>query len=178
MDIISSLLYFRHLSSDFRYYVLYIRCLIVLKYLSCFDHLCSINNWGIEVTKRDPNTQKPICNADGSYQKEKIRMEDAQFADGIPQPLYFPEGHAHAGVFKGMVTILEEWGFQNMAQIRVECKGFKCPPGATSCCCRRILYNQYDFTNVTSILELTCKALGSPMLPQSLSLPAKHWESW
>ena len=118
------------------------------------------NNWGIEVTKRDPNTQKPICNADGSYQKEKIRMEDAQFADGIPQPLYFPEGHAHAGVFKGMVTILEEWGFQNMAQIRVECKGFKCPPGATSCCCRRILYNQYDFTNVTSILELTCKALG------------------
>ena len=118
------------------------------------------NNWGIEVTKRDPITKKPICNADGSYQKEKIRMEDAQFADGTPQPLYFPEGHARAGVFKGMVTILEERGFPNMAQIRAECKGFKCPPGATSCCCRRILYNQYDFTNVASILELTCKALG------------------
>src|SRR6266540_1544157 len=87
-------------------------------------------------------------------------MEDAQFADGTPQPLYFSEGHARTGVFKGMMTILEEWGFQNMAQIRAECKGFKCPPGATSCCCHRILYNQYDFTNIASILELTCKALG------------------
>ena len=32
MDIISSLLYSRYLSSDFRYYVLYIRCLVVLEY--------------------------------------------------------------------------------------------------------------------------------------------------
>jgi len=118
------------------------------------------SNWGIEVTKRDPVTQKPICNADGSYQKVKIRMGDAQLVDGTPQPLYFPEGHARAGVFKGMVTILEERGFQNMARVRAECKGFKCAPGATSCCCRRILYNQPDFADVPSLLERTCKALG------------------
>jgi hypothetical protein len=35
-------------------------------------------------------------------------MGDARFADGMPQPLYFPKGHARAGIFKGMVMILEE----------------------------------------------------------------------
>ena len=55
---------------------------------------------------------------------------------------------------------LEERGFQNMAKVHAECKGFKCVPGATSCCCHRILYNQPDFANVPSILELACKALG------------------
>jgi hypothetical protein len=87
-------------------------------------------------------------------------MGDARFADGTPQPLYFPEGHAHAGIFKGMVMILEEWVFQNMAKICAECKGFKCATRATSYCCHHILYNQPNFTNVPSILELACKALG------------------
>ena len=41
-----------------------------------------------------------------------------------------------------------------------ECKRFKCAPGTTSCCCRHILYNQPNFANVPSILELTCKVLG------------------
>ncbi|KAF8800309.1 hypothetical protein BYT27DRAFT_7117577 [Phlegmacium glaucopus] len=118
------------------------------------------NNWGIEVTKRNPITQKPICNPNGSHQKVKIKMGNAQYADGTSQSLYFPEGHARAGVFKGMVTILEERGFQNVSKIRAECKGFKCLPGATSCCCRRILYNQPDFANIPSVLELTCKVLG------------------
>lgn len=118
------------------------------------------SNWGIEVTKRNPLTLKPICNPDGSHQKVKIRMGDAQFADGTPQPLYFPEGHTRAGVFKGMVTILKERGFQNMAKVRAECKGFKCIPGAANCCCRRILYGQPDFTDVPTLLELTCKTLG------------------
>jgi hypothetical protein len=130
------------------------------------------NNWGIEVTKRDPITQKPICNPDGSHQKVKIKMCDGQFADGTPQPLYFPERHARAGVFKGMVTILEERGFQNVAKIRAECKGFKCLPGATNCCCRRILYNQPDFADVPSVLELTCKALGVLVI----FLPKFHFE--
>ena len=87
-------------------------------------------------------------------------MGDAQFADGTPQPLYFPEGHACTGVFKGMVMILEERGFQNMSKVRTECKGFKCLPGATSCCCCCILYNQPNFANVPSILESACKMLG------------------
>jgi hypothetical protein len=35
-------------------------------------------------------------------------MGDGKFADGSPQSLYYPEGHKHAGVFKGMGVILEE----------------------------------------------------------------------
>ena len=31
---------------------------------------------------------------------------------------------------------------------------------AQNCCCRRILYNQPDFTNVKSLLEERCKVLG------------------
>jgi len=110
--------------------------------------------------KQDPITLKPLCNADGLYQKVKIRIGDARFADGTPQPLYFPEGHAWTSVFKGMVTILEEQGFQNVSKLHAECKGFKCLPGATSCCCHCILYNQPNFADVPSILELICKALG------------------
>ena len=87
-------------------------------------------------------------------------MGNAQFADGTPQPLYFPKGHTCAGIFKGMVMILEECGFQNMSKICAECKGLKCLPGATSCCCCCILYNQPDFSEVPSVLQLTCKTLG------------------
>jgi hypothetical protein len=33
-------------------------------------------------------------------------MEDATFADGIKQPLYFEQGHPKVGLFKGMEVIL------------------------------------------------------------------------
>ena len=49
-------------------------------------------------------------------------MSDACFADGTPQPLYFPEGHKHAGIFKGTAKILEERGFADKSIIRAECK--------------------------------------------------------
>jgi hypothetical protein len=97
---------------------------------------------------------------DGSPAKIKVRMADARFADGNAQSLYFPEGHERAGVFKGMAVILQERGFGDMSKVRAECKHFKCPPGATNCCCRRILFNQPDFANVLSLLELTCKSRG------------------
>ena len=57
-----------------------------------------------------------------------------------------------------------------------KCKGFKCTPleiGAVqNCCCRRILYNQPDFTNVKSLLEEHCKDLGVLVL----FLPKFHCE--
>ena len=59
-------------------------------------------------------------------------MGNARFADGIPQPLYFPEGHECAGVFKGMAMILEEQGFRD---VHAECPKFKCVPNAQACCC-------------------------------------------
>jgi hypothetical protein len=50
-------------------------------------------NWGIEVLKRDPTTGKQVYHLDGTVQKTKIQMQDAQFANGNPQPLYFPMDH-------------------------------------------------------------------------------------
>ena len=134
-------------------------------------------NWGVEVTKRDPVSGKICYKADGKPEKIKIRMADAHFSDGMPQPLYFPVGHPRAGVFKGMAKILEERGFGDMSKVRAECKGFKCVPpseigGTQNCCCRCILYNEPDFTNVKSLLEEQCKILGVLVL----FLPKFHCE--
>jgi hypothetical protein len=134
-------------------------------------------NWGVEVTKRDPISGKICYKADGKPEKIKIPMVDACFSDGTPQPLYFPKGHPRAGVFMGMAKILEERGFGDMSKVRAECKGFKCAPpseigGTQNCCCRRILYNEPDFTNVKSLLEERCKVLGIPIL----FLPKFHCE--
>jgi hypothetical protein len=116
-------------------------------------------NWLIEVTKHGADG-KAIYTQDGLLEKVKVQMKDATFTDGTPQPLYFPEGHSCAGVFKGMVTILEEHGFTNVCKKRYECDSFKCVPLAINCCCRHLLFNQPDFTNVKSILELACKTQG------------------
>jgi hypothetical protein len=128
--------------------------------------------WGIEVTKRNILTGGISYKADGKPEKTKITMCDAQFSDGRPQPLYFPEGHEYAGAFKGMQRILEERGFMDASSLLAECKGFKCLPNAHGCCCRRILYNQPDFANVESILETTCRTEGFLVL----FLPKFHCE--
>ena len=44
------------------------------------------------------------------------------------------------------------------SKLRYECAGFKCEAGATSCCCRRVLYSQPDFVAVESLLEAHCHA--------------------
>ncbi len=56
--------------------------------------------------------------------------------------------------------------------VGTQCKDFKCAPGATNCCCCRILYNQPDFTDVSSVLQTTCKAKGFTVL----FLPKFHCE--
>jgi hypothetical protein len=58
-----------------------------------------------------------------------------------------------------MVTILEEHGYEDVSNVRAECKPhFSCKPGAQRCCCRRMLYNVPDFTNIKSTLELACES--------------------
>jgi hypothetical protein len=99
-------------------------------------------------------------------------MGNAQFADGTPQPLYFPEGHERASVFKGMAVILEERGFADVQNLRVECPKFKCPLNAFNCCCRRLLYNQPYFANTKTILETTCQAQNCEVI----FLPKFHCE--
>jgi hypothetical protein len=48
----------------------------------------------------------------------------------------------------------------NPDKLKAECKKFKCPPGRTDCCCRRILYTQPDFINQKTLLEEHCEARG------------------
>ena len=117
-------------------------------------------NWGIGVTKHNLTMGKPICKPDGTFKKIKICMKDGHLPSGAPQSFYFPEGHPQPGIFKGMALILEERGFGNMSKMRAECKGFKCAPGPTNCCCHHILYNQPDFTNVDSLLKAICISHG------------------
>ncbi|KIJ08616.1 hypothetical protein PAXINDRAFT_88609 [Paxillus involutus ATCC 200175] len=128
-------------------------------------------SWGITVSVKD-SKGGVMHDADGKPLKTKIPMSPARFANGTPQPLYFPEGHEKASWFKGMAQILRERGFEKEAKLRYECEGFNCAPGATSCCCRRFLFNQPDFVQVESVLETVCCAKGV----QVLFLPKFHCE--
>jgi hypothetical protein len=67
-------------------------------------------------------------------QEIQVRMRDATFADGTPQPLYFPDGNPQAGIFKGMHNLIRERiakgvDLPNPDKLKAECKKFKCPLG-------------------------------------------------
>ena len=127
-------------------------------------------NWGIKVSKHN-TVRKLVYNANGSIAKEKIQMGDTVLPDGTVQSFYFPEEHQHAGVFKGMATILEERGFKDASKLQAECKNFKCAPPAIDCCCCRVLFNKPDFAHVDTILEETCSVHGFQVI-----LPKFHCE--
>ena len=59
-----------------------------------------------------------------------------------------------------MAQILAERGLVKESKLRFECQSFKCAPGSSNCCVRRVLYNQPDFTAVKSQLETVCEAHG------------------
>ncbi|KIJ58494.1 hypothetical protein HYDPIDRAFT_178060 [Hydnomerulius pinastri MD-312] len=126
--------------------------------------------WGVDKVVKDV-AGKPVCGPDGKVMKMKLPMEDARFADGSTQPLYFPPGHEHAGKFKGMAVLLKERGFK-VDKLKAQCTGFKCKEGATNCCCRRILFNEPDFVNVPTLLETLCMERGFRVL----ILPKFHCE--
>ena len=128
-------------------------------------------NWGVSVTERDSNGNI-IHNNAGKPNKVIQRMSNAQLPNGDPQLLYFPEGHPRAGVFKGMAIMLEERGLFEESKLKTECKGFKCAPGQTNCCVRRVLYNQPDFIQVKSLLEEACEKRNFKVL----FLPKFHCE--
>jgi len=128
-------------------------------------------NWGVE-THVVGVDGKPVYGVDGKLLKQKVLMTDGTFADGSPQEFYFSTGHAREGVFKGMAIILEERGFVDAPKLQAQCKDFKCTKGATSCCCRWILYNQPDFVDVKSNLKIICEARGF----QVIFLPKFHCE--
>jgi hypothetical protein len=134
--------------------------------------------WGATIPVLDRDRQQVYQrDKDGKLtrkpEKIKVHMDDAQFVDGSPQKLYFPENHpTSSGCFKGMAVLLQERGLIRESKLRTECAGFKCVAGATSCCCRRMLYSQPDFVAVESLLEGLCCARGF----QVLLLPKFHCE--
>jgi hypothetical protein len=128
-------------------------------------------NWGVEVNVAGED-RKPVHEPGGEIKKMKVKMCDASFKDGSPQSLYFPDGHELAGVFKGMVVILNERGHPDVSKVRAECPKFQCKKGVDRCCCRRMLYNEPDFVNVKSLLEIKCEARGF----QVIFFPKFHCE--
>ncbi|KAJ6607530.1 hypothetical protein B0H10DRAFT_1817812 [Mycena sp. CBHHK59/15] len=58
-----------------------------------------------------------------------------------------------------MQQILEERGLFH-AGLLAQCSGFKCEADATSCCCRRILFNQPDIINQKSALQELVESRG------------------
>jgi hypothetical protein len=131
------------------------------------------SNWLVEVNAIDANG-KAIYTPDGKILKTKIQMQDATFADGTKQSLYFPAGHEKEGLFKGMAVILQERGLIEESQLKAQCNAkFDCPDkGQTNCCCRCVLYNQPDFVQVESLLETYCKSRGVNVI----FLPKFHCE--
>jgi hypothetical protein len=116
-------------------------------------------NFQVERTVVDA-TGKAVYAPDGKPAKEKINMVGGFLHDGTPQSFYFPEGHELEGRFKGMANILKERGYANAHKLRAQCKDFNClkvpEPEEQQCCCRRILFNELDFSSIVSVVEQEC----------------------
>ncbi|THU93077.1 hypothetical protein K435DRAFT_820342 [Dendrothele bispora CBS 962.96] len=120
------------------------------------------SNWGVMVPMKGPNSRF-VYDEKGKKKMEKVKMADGKFG-GKPYSFYFPEidpetglPHPKAGLFKGMVTILQERGYSDWSKVRYECEGFKCDPHKNGeCCCQRKVYNEPDMVNGKSVLETTC----------------------
>ncbi|KIM53772.1 hypothetical protein SCLCIDRAFT_17850 [Scleroderma citrinum Foug A] len=124
--------------------------------------------WGVDVPVRDVSGQ-PVLGPNGKVLTMKAWIANGFFEDGTPQVFYWPEGHQHAGKFKGMAQILTEWGL-NVTHLKAQCK--HCEPSVTMCCRCQVLFNQSDFINVEMILESTCRARGFHVI----FLPKFHCE--
>ena len=126
-----------------------------------------------------------LCTAVIDGKDVKVHMRDGQFPDGTPQALYYPDGHPEAGSFKGMRQLILERNAKGAklpdpTKLKAQCKKFDCELGRIDCCCRRILYNQPDFTNQKSILEEVCESRGygvifSPKYHCELSFIEQCW---
>lgn len=102
----------------------------------------------------------------GKPQKRTVQMGPGRLPSG--EPHYFYEGE----IFKGTTKLLLERGLTEEAKLKGSCKNFKCEKGATQCCQRRVLYNQPDFRDQESSLEIACKARGFEVI----FLPKFHCE--
>jgi hypothetical protein len=83
------------------------------------------SNWLVETNALD-GSGKQIYALDENPIKTKVQMEDATFADGTKQSLYFSLGHPKEGLFKEMQVILEEQGIMLDSKKKRECPSFRC----------------------------------------------------
>lgn len=91
---------------------------------------------------------------EGWTNKNGPRMRPTTLPDGRIQEFYFPDDHPrYPGYFKGMKVIIQERGLWPEKELLAQCEGFKCELGATTCCCRRLLFTQPDFVNQKTQLE-------------------------
>ena len=91
-----------------------------------------------------------------THHKDGPKMRPTTLPDGQIQDFYFPDDHPdYPGYFKGMQVIIEERGLwpQDGQTLLAQCEGFKCEPGHTDCCCRRLLFTQPDFVNQKNRLQ-------------------------
>jgi hypothetical protein len=91
-------------------------------------------------------------------------MRSGTLPNGEPQFFYFPEDHpTMPGWFKGMEIIIREhglWPEEGQRPLPAQCPDFKCPADRTDCCCRRVLFNQPDFTAPKSQLQELIESRG------------------
>ena len=95
---------------------------------------------------------KVLC-AKWTHHKNGLKMQNAIFANGDPQPLYYPDNHPTPRWFKGMETLIHEQGLWPETRLNAQCLGFKCEAGAQHCCCHCVLLIQLDFCAQKSELE-------------------------
>jgi len=91
-----------------------------------------------------------------THRKGGANMRNGSFnaRDSETQAFYYPDDHpTMPGWFKGMEIIIKERGLWPAEGLNAQCQGFKCEPGRTDCCCRRLLFTQPDFTSQKSQLE-------------------------
>ena len=91
------------------------------------------------------------------------RMRDGKLPTGEAQSFYFPDEHpTMPGWFKGMEVIIRERGLwpAEGPSLLVQCANFRCPPGRTDCCCRRLLFTQPNFLDQKSHLQEFIKRRG------------------
>jgi hypothetical protein len=65
----------------------------------------SSKEWGIVIDELNKDCNK-VHGSDGKVLKMTVCMGNTKFANGTPQALYYPRGHLHKGLFKGMAKIL------------------------------------------------------------------------
>ena len=73
-------------------------------------------------------------------------MRNMVLPNGDMQFLYYKDDHSTMpGWFKGMEEIIHEHNLWPATGLQAQCEGFKCVPGKTNCCCRRILFYSARF---------------------------------